>query len=68
MAPDVFFHPEFVNKDYREPIDMIVDHAILTSPIDTRTSLYANIVLSGGSTLFKNFDKWLEQEVRWWVI
>ena len=60
MAPDVFFHPEFVNKDYWEPIDMIVDHAILTSPIDTRTSLYANIVLSGGSTLFKNFDKRLE--------
>lgn len=60
MGPEIFFQPEFVNKDYREPIDQIVDHAILTAPIDTRASLYANIVLSGGSTLFNNFDKRLE--------
>ena len=67
MGPEIFFHPEFVNKDWREPVDQIIDHSILTSPIDTRASLYGNIVLSGGSTLFKNFDKWLEQEVRRWV-
>lgn len=64
MGPEVFFHPEFVNPDWRQPVDEIVDHAILTSPLDARTSLYKNIVLSGGSTLFKNFDKRLEQEVR----
>ena len=64
MAPEIFFHPEISNKDYREPIDQIVDYSILQCPIDARTDLYKNIVLSGGSTLFKNFDKRLEQEVR----
>uniref|UniRef100_A0A7S3JGF0 Actin-related protein 3 n=1 Tax=Euplotes harpa TaxID=151035 RepID=A0A7S3JGF0_9SPIT len=64
MAPEIFFHPEFVNSDYRESLDQIVDVAILKSPLDNRTDLYKNIVLSGGSTLFKNFDKRLEQEVR----
>jgi len=64
MAPEVFFHPEFANPDWRSPLDEIVDHSIVTCPIDTRTSLYNNIVLSGGSTLFDKFDKRLEQEVR----
>jgi actin-related protein 3 len=64
MAPEVFFHPEFVNQDYRESLDEIVDMAIVKSPMDCRTELYSNIVLSGGSTLFKNFDKKLEQEIR----
>ena len=36
-------------------------------PIDARVGLYKNIVLSGGSTLFKNFDRRLEQEVRYRV-
>lgn len=64
MGPEVFFHPEFVNSDYRESLDEIVDMAIVKSPLDNRFDLYKNIVLSGGSTLFKNFDKRLEQEVR----
>lgn len=64
LGPEVFFHPEFVNKDYRESIDEVVDHSIMMSPIDTRVGLYNNIILSGGSTQFKNFDKRLEQEVR----
>jgi actin-related protein 3 len=64
MGPEVFFHPEFVKAEYRESLDEIVDMAIVKSPLDSRTDLYKNIVLSGGSTLFKNFDKRLEQEVR----
>ena len=36
----------------------------MKSPIDYVTRLYGNIILSGGSTLFKNFDRRLEQEVR----
>lgn len=64
MAPEMFFHPEFASDDWKTPIDEIVDHAIMKCPIDTRVSLYANIVLSGGSTLFKNFEKRLEREVQ----
>lgn len=35
MAPEIFFHPEFVNPEWRNPLDQIVDHSILTSPVDT---------------------------------
>ena len=32
-------------------------------PIDTRRALYQNITLSGGSTMFKHFDKRLERDI-----
>ena len=33
-------------------------------PIDVRRGLYKNIVLSGGSTMFKDFGKRLQRDVR----
>ena len=33
-------------------------------PIDVRRGLYKNIVLSGGSTMFKDFGRRLERDVR----
>lgn len=53
----MFFHPEFVSKDWRKSLDEIIDNAIQSSPIDVRRRLYKNIVLSGGSTTIKNLDK-----------
>ena len=42
---------------------MIVVESIQSSPIDYRRGLYGNIVLSGGSTLFTNFNKRLEHDI-----
>ena len=33
-------------------------------PIDTRRGLYKNIVLSGGSTMFKDFGKRLQRDIK----
>jgi len=55
LAPEMFFHPEFLDSKYRTSIDEIIDVAIQGAPVDCRRSLYSNIVLSGGSTLFDNF-------------
>jgi actin-related protein 3 len=41
-----------------------VDNAIQSCPIDTRRKLYENIVLSGGTTLFKGFDKRLNKQIQ----
>ena len=54
---------EFIHNDWRTPLDEIVDTAIQSCPIDTRRKLYENIVLSGGSTLFKGFDKRLNMQI-----
>lgn len=60
----MFFHPEFVHNDWRSPLDEIVDNSIQSCPIDTRRRLYENVVLSGGSTLFKGFDKRLNKNIQ----
>lgn len=63
LGPEMFFHPEFINPDWSDPIDLVVDHSIQTAPIDTRRGLYENVVLSGGSTMIENFDKRLKKEL-----
>lgn len=57
LGPEMFFHPEFIHKDWQKPIEEVVDDAIQLCPVEYRIKLYNNIVLSGGSTLFKDFDR-----------
>ena len=61
LGPEMFFHPEFIHQNWKSPIDQVIDDAIQSCPIDYRRSLYKNIVLSGGTTLFDGFDKKLNK-------
>lgn len=63
-GPEIFFHPEFSNPDFTTPINEIVDNVIQNCPIDVRRPLYNNIVLSGGSTMFKDFGKRLQRDIK----
>lgn len=64
LGPEIFFNPEIFSSDFTTPLPDVVDLTIQQSPIDTRRNLYKNIVLSGGSTMFKNFGKRLERDVK----
>lgn len=64
LAPELFFNPEIYSSDWSTPLPQVVDEAVLACPIDTRRGLYRNIVLSGGSTMFKNFDRRLQQDLK----
>lgn len=64
LGPEIFFHPEFCNPDYTESLSVLVDEVIQNCPIDVRRNLYKNIVLSGGSTMFKDFDKRIKVEIK----
>lgn len=64
LGPEVFFHPEFVNPDFEKSISLVVDEVIQNCPIDSRRGLYKNIVLSGGSSMFKNFDKRVSRDIK----
>ncbi|BHF84121.1 Actin-related protein 3B [Sparganum proliferum] len=64
LGPEVFFHPEFVNPDYTQSISTVVEEVIQKSPIDARRGLYGNIVLSGGSSMFKNLGRRIERDIR----
>lgn len=64
LGPEIFFNPEIFSSDFLTPLPDVVDDAILKCPIDTRRGLYKNIVLSGGSTMFKDFGRRLQRDIR----
>jgi len=64
LGPEVFFNPEIFSSDFLTPLTKVVDQTIQSSPIDVRRGLYKNIVLSGGSTLFKGVDKRIQRDVK----
>ncbi|EER18308.1 conserved hypothetical protein [Perkinsus marinus ATCC 50983] len=66
IAPEILFEPTISCGPERDatPVPVLVDDAIQAAPIDYRARLYSNIVLSGGSTMFTNFDKRLKLELK----
>ena len=64
LGPEIFFNPEIFSSDFLTPLPEVVDEAISHCPIDTRRGLYKNIVLSGGSTMFKDFGRRLQRDIK----
>ncbi|GAB6021156.1 Arp2/3 complex subunit, actin nucleation center [Chamberlinius hualienensis] len=64
LGPEIFFHPEFANPDFPTAIADVVDSVIQNCPIDVRRPLYNNIVLSGGSTMFRDFGRRLQRDIK----
>jgi len=64
LGPEIFLNPEIFSSDFLTPLPKVVDDTIQTCPIDVRRGLYKNIVLSGGSTMFKDFAKRLARDIK----
>lgn len=62
-APELLFRPDLIG-DESEGIHQVLTESIIKSDIDLRKTLYQNIVLSGGSTLFKGFGDRLLSELK----
>ncbi|KAF8454227.1 actin family [Terfezia claveryi] len=62
-APEILFDPEIIGLEYPGIHQIVVD-AISRTDLDLRKQLFANIVLSGGSTLTKGFGDRLLTEVK----
>ncbi|KAF8430286.1 actin family [Tirmania nivea] len=63
-APEILFDPEIIGLEYPGIHQIVVD-AINRTDLDLRKPLFANIVLSGGSTLTKGFgDRFLTEVKR----
>jgi len=67
LGPEIFFNPEIFSSDYLTPLPEAVDNCIQSCPIDTRRGLYKNVVLSGGSTMFKDFARRLQRDLKRFV-
>lgn len=55
---------QFVNPDFTASISDMVDSVIQQCPIDVRRGLYENIVLSGGSTMFKDLGRRIQRDLK----
>jgi len=64
LGPEIFYNPEIFSSDFLTPLPAVVDSCIQSAPIDVRRGLYKNIVLSGGSTMFKDFGKRLNRDLK----
>uniref|UniRef100_A0A914WPE1 Uncharacterized protein n=3 Tax=Plectus sambesii TaxID=2011161 RepID=A0A914WPE1_9BILA len=62
-APEVLFRPDLIGEEW-DGIAQCLVHSIQKSDMDLRKTLYQNIVLSGGSTLFQGFGDRLLGEVK----
>merc|ERR1711939_20822 len=62
-APEVLFNPELIGLEYPGVAHTLVN-CIQKSDLDVRKTLYQNIVLSGGSTMFRGFGSRLLDEVK----
>ena len=51
-APEILFRPDMIGCEF-EGVHEVLCYAIQKSDLDIRKVFYQNIVLSGGSTLFK---------------
>jgi centractin len=62
-APEILFQPDLIGSECRGVHDCLVN-SIMKTDIDLRRSLFSQIVLAGGSTMFPGFGDRLLNEVR----
>ena len=62
-CPEVMFNPELIGRE-DAGIHELTFRSIMQSDVDVRKSLYENIVLSGGNTLFSGLPERLHQEIK----
>jgi len=61
-APEVLFKPNFIGME-QEGIHTLTFNSIMKCDVDIRKDLYANIVMSGGTTMFDKMSDRLQKEV-----
>lgn len=62
QAPELFFNPSAIGLD-TIPLDEHIVLSIKACDVDLRRDLYANVVLSGGSTMFPGLKERLHKEI-----
>jgi len=61
-CPEVLFQPSFIGNE-SSGIHQLTYDSIMKCDVDIRKDLYANTVMSGGTTMFRNIDQRLKNEL-----
>jgi actin beta/gamma 1 len=61
-CPEVLFQPNMIGME-QEGIHKLTFQSVMKCDVDIRKDLYANIVMSGGTTMFDKIDKRVQKEI-----
>jgi actin len=61
-CPEILFKPSMIGKDF-VGIHELTFTSVMKADVDVRKDLYANIVLSGGTTMYNGIAERLQKEV-----
>jgi len=61
-CPEVMFQPNFIGRE-QQGVHRLTFDSIMKCDVDIRKELYANVVMSGGSTMFPKIDERLKKEL-----
>jgi len=61
-CPEVLFQPSLIGME-ADGVDKLLFKSINDCDVDVRRELYSNVVLSGGTTMFKNIDARVKLEL-----
>ena len=45
LGPEAYFSPEMIDKDWRTPLDELIDNTVQQCPIDYRRKLYSVLII-----------------------
>ncbi|KAK9868351.1 hypothetical protein WJX84_003097 [Apatococcus fuscideae] len=62
-CPEVLFKPSLIGEE-QEGIDKATFTSIMKCDVDIRKDLYANIVMSGGTTMFAGISERMQKEIQ----
>ncbi|XP_046643747.1 actin, clone 302-like isoform X1 [Daphnia pulicaria] len=62
-CPEALFQPSFLGMDYYCGIHETTYNSIMKCDVDMHKDLYANIVLSGGTTMYPGFADRMQKEI-----
>lgn len=60
---EVLFQPQFIGLE-QEGVHKLAYQSIMKCDVDIRKDLYGNVVMSGGSTMFKGIPERLQKEIK----
>jgi len=61
-CPEVLFQPNMIGME-QEGIHKLTFQSVMKCDVDIRKDLYANIVMSGGTTMFDKIDQRVQKEM-----
>mmetsp|Transcript_27809 Transcript_27809/g.24605 ORF Transcript_27809/g.24605 Transcript_27809/m.24605 type:complete len:374 (+) Transcript_27809:54-1175(+) len=63
LAPEIMFQPQLMGREQQFGLTQLINESVMKSEMDLRRTMWRNIVLSGGNTMFEGLRIRLNNEL-----